>query len=62
MEEIIEKSSTMPKKMKEGPFGFFNIYSVGKYQKIEGGTFQKKDSQSRKYSKGVPFGPIEFLR
>ena len=45
-----------------------NIRSVGKLQKIEGGPFgekiffEKKVSQSRKYSKGVPFGPFEFLR
>ena len=47
--------------------GFFNIHFVGKYQKIEGGPFGEhffriKVSQSRKYSKGVPFGRVEFLR
>ena len=58
----------MPKKTErgEGPFGIF-IHSVGKYQKIEVGLFgeilfRKKVSQSRKYSKVVPFGPVEFLR
>ena len=58
----------MPKKLKEGdPLGFLNIHSVGKYQKKLRGpfgefSFRKKVSQSRKYSKGVPFGPFEFLR
>ena len=56
----------MPKKLKGGPFGFFNIRSVGKLQKIEGGTlweffFEKKVSQRRKYSKAAPFGPLSFL-
>ena len=56
----------MPKKTERGdPFRFFNIHSVGKYQKIEGGPFGEfffeKRSHSRKYSKGVPFGPVEFL-
>ena len=52
----------MPKKTERGdPLGFFNIHSVGKYQQIEGGPFgeiffSKKVSQSRKYSKEVPFG------
>ena len=57
----------MPKKTERGdPLGFFNIQSVGKYQKNEGGpfdekNFRKKVSESRKYSKEVPFGPVEFL-
>ena len=35
------KSLTMPKKLKGfgDPLGFFNIHSVGKYQKIEKGHF-----------------------
>ena len=59
----------MPKKRKGGGtvWGFINIHSVGKYQKIERGPFgenffRKKISQSRKYSKRIPFGPVEFLR
>ena len=65
----IEKSLTTPKKNLKGePLVVFNIHSVGKYQKkIEGGSFgeiffRKKISQSRKYSTGVPFGSVEFLR
>ena len=59
----------MPKKLKGGPLGIFqHPFHFGKHKKIEGGTlgekflFEIKVSQSRKYSKGVPFGPIEFLR
>ena len=59
----------MPKKTERGnPSGFFNIHSVGRYQKIEGEPFgknfyfRKKVSQSQKYSKGVPFSLDEFLR
>ena len=63
----MKKSFTMPKKTeRENPLRFFNIHSVRKYQKIEGGPFgdffSKKVSQSRKYSKGVHFGPVEFPR
>ena len=32
----------MPKKLKGGPLGFFNIHSVGKYQKIEEDPLVKK--------------------
>ena len=35
----IENVSQCRKKLKGGPLGFFNIHSVGKYQKIEGGPF-----------------------
>ena len=42
MRKKIEKSLTMPKKLKRGPFGIFNIHYVGKYQKIEGGPFGEK--------------------
>ena len=38
MKKIFEKSLTMPKKTeREDPLGFFNIHSVAKLQKIEGG-------------------------
>ena len=62
-----KKSLTMPKKLKGGPFGIFQHPFCRKTKKIEGGPFgeiffRKKVSQSRKYSKGVPFGPFEFLR
>ena len=65
-EKKIGKSPTMPKKTERDPLGFFNIHSVGKYQKVEGGPFgqkfffRKKVSRSRKYSKRV--GPVEFFR
>ena len=38
------KNLTMPKKLNGGtdPLGFFNIHSVGKYQKIEGRPFGEK--------------------
>ena len=29
----------MPKQLKRGPLGSFNIHSVAKHQKIEGGSF-----------------------
>ena len=36
----INESLTMPKETeKGGPLGLFNIRSVGKFQKIEGGPF-----------------------
>ena len=36
--QVLEKSRTMPKKTeREDPLGFFNIHSVAKLQKIEGG-------------------------
>ena len=31
-------SPIVPKKVKGGPLGFFNIHPVAKYQKNEGGT------------------------
>ena len=67
----IEKTShnhNAEKTEKGDPLGFFNIHSVGKYQTIERGTLcktlcsKKNVSQSRKYSKEVPFGLVEFLR
>ena len=48
----------MPKNVKGGPLGFFNIHSGAKHQKIEGGPFEdfkkfrKKVSQSRKKGRG----------
>ena len=61
-------SHNAEEKTERGIFlGFFNILSVGKYQKNEKATFgdfcfRKNVPQSRKYSKGVPFGPVELLR
>ena len=56
------KSHNAEKIERRDPLGFFNIRSVGKLQKIEGGTlweffFRKKVSQSRKYS----LVPLSFL-
>ena len=63
---FLKKAHNAEKYSKGDPLGFFNIHSVGKYQKIEGGPFGGKQIfekfHSRKYSKGVPFGPVEFLR
>ena len=46
-------SLIVPENVKGGPLGFFNIHSVAKHQKIEGGPFEdfkkiRKKSQSRK--------------
>ena len=50
-----EKSLTMPKKLKEGPLGFFNIHSVAKHQIIDGGNFFEKSLTMPKKLKGGPF-------
>ena len=56
----------MPKKTERGdPLRFFNIHSVAKHQKIEGGTLWEKNSgkkvsQCRKKWKGGPFGLARF--
>ena len=54
MKKIEKKSPNAEKTERGDPLGFFNIHSVGKYQKIEEGPFgenffsEKKVSQSRK--------------
>ena len=48
---IFEKGLTMPKAEKENPFWFFNIHSVAKHQKSEGGKifiFGKKSHNAEK--------------
>ena len=62
--KLERKVSQCRKKTERGDLlGFFNIHSVGKYQKIVGGPFggklfvRKKVSQSRKY----PLAPLSFL-
>ena len=40
--KILEKISQCRKKLKGYPSGFFNIHSVAKHQKIEGGPLLKK--------------------
>ena len=56
--KYFEKSLTMPKKIKEGPFGFFNILSVAKHQKTERTTlwrnfFQNKSLAMPKTERGT---------
>ena len=57
----------MPEKTERvDPLAVFNIHFVTKHQKIAGEPFgefffEKKVSHSRKYSKGVSFGPLSFL-
>ena len=51
----ILNSLKVPKNVKVGPLGFFNIHPVAKYQKIEGGplkNFEKKVTQCRKKRRG----------
>ena len=62
-----KKNLKVSKKTERGdPFGFFNIHSVGKQQKIEGGPFgenffsEKKVSQCRKKLKGGLFGLARY--
>ena len=67
-EKIILKTLTMPKKLKEGTLWDFSTSDLSENSKKNcRGTlwgnffFEKKASQSRKYCKGVPFDPFEFL-
>ena len=56
-----KKSLTMPKNLKGGPFGIFNIHSVAKHQKIEVGKifyFLEKISQCRKTKKKTERGTL----
>ena len=51
--KIEKKSHNAEKKLKAGePLGFFNIHSVGKYQRIKGGPmvnfFEKKSHRAEK--------------
>ena len=47
------------------PLRFFNIHSVGKYQKIEGGPlgnfFRKKSHRAEDTLKEYPLVPLSFL-
>ena len=61
---ILKESLTMPKKLKGDPLGFFNIYSVGKYQKIEGNPLVKKNRKSltaENTRREYPLAPLSFL-
>ena len=56
----------MPKKKERGdPFGFFNIHSVGKYQKIEVDPpvifFAKKSHRAENTLREYPLAPLSFL-
>ena len=56
----------MPKKLKGDPFGFFNIHSVGKYQKIEGGDFgdfffEKKSHRAENTLREYSLALLSFL-
>ena len=45
-----DKKISIPKTVKGGPFRFFNIHSVAKFQKIEGGpsgVFQKNSNNKK---------------
>ena len=60
------KSLTMPKKnFKGGPLGFFNIHSVGEYQKIEGEpfveNFRKKSLRAENTLREYHLAPLSFL-
>ena len=63
---FLKKSLTMPKKTERvDPLGFFNIHSVAKLQKIEGGPFRgenflKKSRTMPKKSKVGPFGLVRY--
>ena len=67
MKKKLEKSFTMPKKTERGDtLGFFNIHSVGKYQKIEGGPFgenffRKKSHSAENTLREYPLAPLSFL-
>ena len=61
----------MPNKTERGdPLGFFNIHSVAKHQKMQGGPFEEKKfrrknseknvSQCRKKMKGGVFGLARY--
>ena len=56
----------MPKKTERGdPLGFFNIHSVAKYQKMQGGPFgekifRKKSLAVPKKMKGGSFGLARY--
>ena len=54
----------MPKKTeREDPLGFFNIHSVAKLQKIEGGTLWWEKIESRKVpKKNLKVGPFGLVR
>ena len=62
MKQNFGKVSQCRKKLKGGPpLGFFNIHSVGKYQKIEGGlsgeNFFQKVSEPKILLREYPFAP-----
>ena len=60
----IEKDSQCRKTERGDPLGFFNIHSVAKQQKIEGGTLREKKilfrKKSRSAEKKLEGGPIQY--
>ena len=56
VKKIFEKSQNA-EKTERGPLGFFNIHSIAKHQKIEGGTlwgifFSEKSHNAEKIERG----------
>ena len=51
MKNKFQKSLTIPKKIERGdPLGFFNIHSVAKHKKFEGGPFGKNMFQKKSHN------------
>ena len=67
MKKNWKKISQCRKKLKGGPFGIFNIHSVGKYQNIEGGllvrifVFEKESHRDENTLKEYPLALLSFL-
>ena len=65
--KILKKSHNAEKTERGDPLGFFNIHSVGKYQKIEGGFFggnfffKKKSHRAENTPREYPLAPLSFL-
>ena len=65
-EKKIGKSLNAEKTERGDPLGFFNIHSVGKHQKIEGGPFgefffEKKSHSAEITPREYPLAPLSFL-
>ena len=65
MKKVFEKSLIMPKKTERGTLWDFSFSILSEnIKKLKGDPsviFFRKISQSRKYSKGVPFGSVELM-
>ena len=51
----IVNSLIVPKNVKGGPLGFFNIHSVAKYQKMKGDPLKNFEKKSHNAAKGIVF-------